>query len=248
MILRRNRVNGGMKVYDMDWKRKTGGWKVKSWKQKVKELVMEYRLQDEVEKLERGEWDEQKWKEIVDEAVERVGKEQWESDVRMGGKLGLCEIKQIWGFEPYLEGKFGKGEVLLARFRSRAPAVGDELKRWESKVGEVWKGGVCKVCKEGVVETIKHVLLECEAYRVERDEWEKSVKCVVSSVPGWAQADPMKLMLGWSQPNDSFRERAIMLRASSRFLAALWGARATMIHGPRDTSRGVKDPWGYGTK
>ena len=37
----------------------------------------------------------------------------------------------------------------------------------------------CGTCNEGVVETVEHVLMQCEAFREERDEWWRGVREVV---------------------------------------------------------------------
>ena len=54
-----------------------------------------------------------------EEAVEGRAEEEWRDGVRAGKKLGTyLRLKEKWGFEEYFESVLGKGDVLLARFRS----------------------------------------------------------------------------------------------------------------------------------
>ena len=70
------------------------------------------------------------------------------------------------------------------------------MARWERKgaEGNEWEGGLCKSCDKKVVETVRHLLIECEAYRDVREVWWKRVEEVVRKVLGWVEADPLKLM------------------------------------------------------
>lgn len=236
------------RVFDMKWEVRTRVG-VKSWRQVVDKLIQEYSLGSEVEELEKGELVQSKWEELVKEAVERVDLESWEDGRLAGKKMGLYrEVKETWGFEQHLEGKYGKGEILMTRFRSGSAAIGEEMARWKVREGEEdkWEGGWCKTCDGGQVETLRHVLLECEAFSKEREEWRRRVEEVVREVTGWVDTDPMKLMLGWRGPDVGFKENAIMTCSSSWFFETLWKARTTMIHDPRVTSCGVKDLKNHG--
>ena len=96
----------------------------------------------EVEELEKGELVQSEWEELVKEAVERVDLESWEDGRLAGKKMGLYrEVKETWGFEQHLEGKYGKGEILMTRFRSRSAAIGQGGKREEE---DKWKGSGVK--------------------------------------------------------------------------------------------------------
>ena len=237
------------RAYDAEWGN-GGGWRVKSWKKVVANLVKEYGLEEEAKELERGGIGKD-WQEIVEEAVARRDLERWEEGRVMGKKLDLYrEVKRDWGFEEYLEGRYGKGEIVMARLRSGSGAVGEEMARWYVKEGEeaMWKGGLCKTCENGIVESVRHVVMECEAFAVMRMGWREKVAGIIENVPGLAHADPLKLILGWRNPNIDFKQSARILCASSWLLANLWETRANMIHGPRENSRGVKGPQGHGTK
>ena len=61
---------------------------------------------------------EGEWQKKVREEVEKRAVQEWKDGVRRGKKLDVyLRIKDMWGFEEYLEGLLGRGEVLLARFR-----------------------------------------------------------------------------------------------------------------------------------
>ena len=64
----------------------------------------------------------------------------------------------------------------MARFRSGSAGIGEEMARWERKgaEGNEWEGGICKTCDKKVVETVEHLLIECEAYREVRSVGEES--------------------------------------------------------------------------
>ena len=66
--------------------------------------------------------------------------------------------------EEFLEGTLGRGDVLLARFRSGSAAVGQETARWGVGKTGVWardgsekkRDASCVSCTTGVVETAEH--------------------------------------------------------------------------------------------
>ena len=94
---------------------------------------------EEFEKL-RKEGNIKEWKKVVKDAVREVAVDEWEDGVRRGKKLGLYRgLKGVWGFEEYLEGVYGKGEVLMARFRSGSAAIGEETRRWGGGGTGVWE-------------------------------------------------------------------------------------------------------------
>src|SRR4051812_50193411 len=69
--------------------------------------------------------------------------------------------------------------MLMARFRSGSIGIGEEMAPWERRDEECDEGedgvrmrcqkaATCRCRDEGVVETVKHVLLECKAYEEAR--------------------------------------------------------------------------------
>ena len=79
------------------------------------------------------------WQRVVGEVVLERAVEEWRNGVRAGKKLGpYVRVEEERGFEEYLEGVLGKGEVLLGRFRSGSAAVGEETGRWYGGRTGVW--------------------------------------------------------------------------------------------------------------
>lgn len=252
------------RMYNMKWERKgVVGYKRKSWEVKVGELVGKYQLKEELEMLGDGKLEMEEWRKVVYQKVEEAAIEDWKDGVLRGKKLDVYrEVKQEWGFEAYLEGRFGRGERLMARFRSGSVLLGEELARWdvrstESDSDEEGEGeaeeevsvkrvrGACGACQGNVLETVWHVLMECEGYEEERRKWAGRVGSAVGLEEGGELVDPFKLMLGMKCPGMGEEEVVKVFAASSRLFVEVWEKRAT-ITGPR-YSRGVKDPSGYGT-
>ena len=104
---------------------------------------------------------------------------------------------------------------------------------WKGK-----KGGECLACDKGVVETLEHVLVECEAYERVREEWWRVVR-EVGGVGG-VQFNPVKAMLGRvSGMSDDGRLRVAV--ASTRLFVKLWSERTNRLYGQWGEPLGVKD-------
>ena len=60
-------------------------------------------------------------------------------EVKSHRKLEIYgSVKEECGYEEYLEGHYGKGDILMARFRSGSAAVANEMKRWGGGGRGVW--------------------------------------------------------------------------------------------------------------
>lgn len=245
------------KLFEIEWEgeRRRGG-RTKAWKDVVCDVVKKYNLEKSMQKKWLGLLTQAQWGEVVRRRVAVVSKEKWEEEMRMGKKLDIYrELKCKWGYEVYLEGRYGRGEVLKAKFRSGSIVLGQETALWMRGVEEgkeqFCRRGLCKACSSGVVETVRHVLVECVGYKGLRDEWGERVRDVVlrSGSKGWAEADPLKLMLGWQDPRMVFWEIVAVARISSAFFVSLWEERCAFHYGPRVLcASGVKDYINYGTK
>ena len=137
--------------------------------------------------------------------------------MRAGKKLAVYDsIKLDWGFEDYLDGR-GKGVVLMTRFRSGSAGIGEELARyggggsgiWEDDGSERKKNAICRACSVGSVETLQHMLVECDAYGEAREEWLASFR--KEGIVGGSSL--LELMLGWRHPGLSVDGRLRMLAA-----------------------------------
>ena len=92
----------------------------------------------------------------------------------------------------------------------------------------------CGTCNEGVVETVEHVLMQCEAFREERDEWWRGVREVVGEGwEGWEGFPPFELMLGRRGPGVSDEGRLACWVASASLCAKLWSKRSDLKYGQR---------------
>lgn len=242
------------RLYDAEWVQgpgKQGVKRMKTWKKHVQGLVGAYGLGEALGWL-RAEKGLAGWQKEVQEAVDRVAEEVWWTGVRAGKKLGAyLRVKEQWGMEEYLEGPLGRGDVLLARFRSGSAAVGQETARWAGGKTGVWardgsekkRDASCVSCTTGVVETAEHVLMECVAFEEEREAWWEVVREVLGE--GWSGApegvSAFDLVLGRRVPGMSEEGRLACWVASAGLCARVWSARADLKFGRRPSSLGVKD-------
>ena len=233
------------RLFEKEWKQgrgRRGVKRLKMWRTKVDEVVEEYGLRGELENLKIGKKMEE-WRKNVREKVEKRAVQEWRDGVRRGKKLEVyLRIKERWGFEEYLEGVLGRGEVLLARFRSGSAAVGSETGRWFGGRTGVWAEDgterkrvvVCGLCERGVEETVEHVLIECEAFEEEREEWRRAMEGELGV--GWSERvgfPPFELMLGRRVPGLGAEGRLTCWVASACLCAKLWSKRADLKYGQR---------------
>ena len=233
------------RLFEKEWKQgrgRRGVKRLKMWRTKVDEVVEEYGLRGELENLKIGKKMEE-WRKNVREKVEKRAVQEWRDGVRRGKKLEVyLRIKERWGFEEYLEGVLGRGEVLLARFRSGSAAVGSETGRWFGGRTGVWAEDgterkrvvVCGLCERGVEETVEHVLIECEAFEEEREEWRRAMEGELGV--GWSERvgfPPFELMLGRRVPGLGAEGRLTCWVASTCLCAKLWSKRADLKYGQR---------------
>ena len=126
-VLRMGTDRWARRVFDVEWRPVKKGFR--SWKWKVEQLLVGYRLQQKLEDWKGGGM-EGDWSAEVRRAVFVKALEDWKDAVRAGRKLDLFAlVKREWGFENYL-GESGKGIVLMSRFRSGSAGVGEELARY----------------------------------------------------------------------------------------------------------------------
>ena len=264
---RMGRERWARRVFEAKWETRRG-WAVgarrrKTWRKEAVALVKKYSLEEELEELREGVLEET-WKEVVRKAVEETAIEEWwENVTQRGSKLDryVALKKKEWGMEKYVEGpRYGKGEELLAKFRSGGVALGEETRKWWGGGTGVWeedgsektREGLCRVCEEGCVETLDHFLVRCPAYHELREEWWR----VVREVGVEGEFDEVGVMLGGELPvlgGEQEVERARMeakLRmevASTRLFVRLWDARTDRLYGQRQQPFGVNDATRYGT-
>ena len=241
------------RLFNTEWQANRKG--MRTWNWKAFDLLSKYSLREELDRW-KIEGMTTKWKTIVAEAVERKAIEDWRDGVRSGKKLTLYyKLKTEWGFEEYLN-KASKGIVLMCRFRSGSAGVGAELARyggggsgvWEDDGTEKKRSGVCRACSSGIVESIEHVLVECQEYSDIRLECVSAIADVLGVGSACVGPNLLDLLLGGKLLSLSDDGRLRVLAASTRFFVALWSARTIKIHGQRRESLGVNDAKRYGTK
>ena len=85
------------------------------------------------------------------------------------------------------------------------------------------------------METAEHVLMECEAFREEREEWWEVVRGVLGE--GWSGApegvSAFDLALGRRVPGLSEEGRLTCWVASAGLCARVWSARSDLKYGRR---------------
>ena len=112
--------------------------------------------------------------------------------------------------------------------------------------------GVCKACDGGETETLRHMLVDCECYSEFRDGWRAYIAELAGRgrSSGWAEADPLILMLGGRVSGMESWQTVAVARVSSYFFVILWEKRNSIYHGPRGfiNASGVKDFVNYGTE
>src|SRR3954471_22692229 len=163
---------------------------------KVQGAAVRYGLRDSLIAICAGLLTLAEWSSLVDTTIQDNTREDWKNDVKQGRKLSnYVQIKEAWKFEEYLEGNYSKGAILMARFRSGSIGIGEEMARWERRDEECDEGedgvrmrcqkaATCRCCEEGVVEIVKHVLLECKAYEEARLEWRVQVEGIAKDAGG----------------------------------------------------------------
>jgi len=60
--------------------------------------------------------------------------------------------------------------MLIAQLRTNSHELRCETRRWK-RPKEAWEESVCVFCTSGKVETEKHFILECEAFKDSRDNY-----------------------------------------------------------------------------
>jgi hypothetical protein len=178
---------------------------------------------------ERGsgyEWDEIRWKAVIDSKVKEVGKEKWKNGIRSKETLEWYVGKERPKCEKWYDGSWGS--QLLFKARSQSLEVNARTHRWN-----VSRSKICEVCDLNEEETVVHVLVECSRYeserarllrileievgRMEMNQWfardDRGVKVVLGFEKGMNKKamDGMKIFLSevWAKRGKSLAEREI---------------------------------------
>jgi hypothetical protein len=102
------------------------------------------------------------WKQYVKRQVQQKVQRDWQVGMEGKSSLWLYRGERRMGMGEYWDGSRGAMMVFKAR-------VGDLALGRREYTGRGKKE--CQVCREGVEEDLPHFLLECVAYREEREAW-----------------------------------------------------------------------------
>jgi hypothetical protein len=141
----------------------------RSWDSVVGECIKKYELSAEAEQLMEGELDYEEWEAIVERRCRKGVIKDWKKGV--GCKTKLRRYEKVkdgrWGMEEWMLGRWSRDEKLKFRWRSGSCGLMEDMGRRE--------GGsrACVVCSAGgeTVETVEHVMWECEGYKELRQQF-----------------------------------------------------------------------------
>ena len=110
---------------------------------------------------EGNEWNLQKWKKVVGERVKQLGLRKWKNGINEKQTLVWYRYKEKPSRECMYDGSYGS--ELLFKARTMSLEVNARTYRWSESGLKV-----CEQCTSGEDETVKHVLVKCTRYEIER--------------------------------------------------------------------------------
>ena len=113
-------------------------------------------------------WDENQWKLKIGRKVKELGLAKWKAGMSEKTTLSLYRMKEKPGCETFYDG--GWGSQLLFGARSQSLKLNARTARWNDR-----RSKACLVCDNGDDETVEHMVVNCNGYERERDEYMKVV-------------------------------------------------------------------------
>ncbi len=109
-----------------------------------------------------NEWSMQKWKIVVDGRVKEMGLRKWKNGINEKVTLAWYRYKEKPKRECMYDGSYGS--ELLFKARTMSLEVNARTYRWS-------ESGIktCEQCTSGEDETVKHVIVKCSKYEMERN-------------------------------------------------------------------------------
>jgi hypothetical protein len=112
-------------------------------------------------------------KEIKAFVIDKFHKRSWDKGLRRKKKYYIEEFNPTYNHhqKAYIGANISwRAKMLIAQLRTNSHQLRCETGRWK-RPKEAWEERVCMFCNFGKVETKKHFILECEAFKDNRDNY-----------------------------------------------------------------------------
>ena len=168
-------------------------------------------------------WSLEKWRQVVNVQVKELAWRKWKNSMNTKSTLEWYREKDKPKCEIFYDGSWGS--ELLFKARSQSLEVNGRTYRWSADGGRL-----CNVCESREVESVSHVIVECERYEQERRIFIEHVnKEMNENVFGrWNEdeKDVMCLLLGIKGEMN-----VRIIEAVKKFLVNIWQKRKSGIPG-----------------
>ena len=166
---------------------------------------------------EGGDWNIMRWKKVVNQKVRELGWRKWKSGMESKSTLVWYREKEVPKCERYYDGSWGS--ELLFKARTQSLEVNGRTYRWNTD-----RNRMCKMCNIEEVESVYHLIVECEKYDMERQVYIERVRGEIGEniFAAWDgdERNSMCVLLGISgTPTDS------MIEGMKDFLIQIWNKR-----------------------
>ena len=162
-------------------------------------------------------WSVNKWKKIVNLKVRHLGWGKWRNAMESKSTLEWYKEKLTPRYERFYDGTWGS--ELLFKARCQSLELNDRTYRWN-----VDRSRLCKMCNNGEIESVSHMVVECERYIEERRVLIEAVKNEIggSMAEEW-HVDERRSMCMLFGLTDEINIRVI--EAVKEFLVSVWNKR-----------------------
>ena len=112
-------------------------------------------------------------KEIKTFVMEKFHKRTWDKELERKKNYYIEVFNPTHSHQPkaYIEANISwRAKILIAQLRTNSHQLCCETGRWK-RPKEVWEERVCIFCSSRKVETEKHFILECEAFKDNRESY-----------------------------------------------------------------------------
>lgn len=231
------------------WARKVYMWnmRVSKWEKKCYAMVykcsLPVRWSHQLPGRERGEWlmtvgegvgvewDRKEWYAEINRRVKEMGLDAWRKGIIEKDTLQWYSRKKEPHYECLYDGS--RGGDLMFGVRSKSLGVNARTYRWNER-----REKECFMCDKNETETVEHLMLECEAYEVERIDMMNDVLEELGENDGQmyerTAEDWICIIVGL---NEDRQKRAV--EGGKRYLEKVWKKRECRRR-VRDANRGVE--------
>jgi len=105
--------------------------------------------------------------------MEKFHKRTWEKELGRKKNYYIEVFNPTHNHQPkaYIEANISwRAKILIAQLRTNSHQLRCKTGRWK-RPKEVWEERVCIFCSSGKVETKKHFILECEAFKDNKESY-----------------------------------------------------------------------------